>query len=314
MEAGGLAAAVDRAAAIPRFRSLLVARHGRLVVERYFAGAHDGALLDVRSVTKSVVSALTGIALRDQVLPGIDAPIDGYLSRYALDDADRGITIRHLLTMTSGFEWNEDTAGDYNLWIVSDDRVQYLFDRPHVSPPGAAFRYNSAAVHVLGVVLQSASGMPLPQYANAQLFGALAATGVAWEALDRGTVNGGSGIELRGQDLLKLGQLFLQNGWSGERSLVPESWVATTTQAQFGWSYDRGPQKRITYGMLWWVSDAPRVFFAWGYGGQFVYVAPDLDVVVVTTTDWTRLDGNAAQDLAAQGLGVIVEGVLPAAR
>jgi len=314
MEAGSLAAAVERAAAIPRFRSLLVVRHGKLVLERYFGGTQEGELLDVRSVTKSVVSALTGIALRDQVLPGIDAPVAGYLGRYSLDDADRAITIRHLLTMTSGFEWNEDTADGYNQWIVSTDRVQYLFDRPHVAAPGAAFTYNSAAVHVLGVVLQSASGMPLPQYANAQLFSGLGATSVAWEALDRETVNGGSGIRLRAPDLLKLGQLFLQRGWSGEKSIVPESWVGMTTQAQFAWRYDRGPQRRITYGMLWWVSDAPRSFFAWGYGGQFVYVAPDLDLVVVTTTNWSRLDGSASQDLAAQVLGVIVEGVLPAAR
>ena len=107
LDATSLAAAAAEAATMPRFRSLLVARHGRLAFERYFGGANEATLFDVRSVTKSVVSALTGIALRDQVLPGLDAPVAGVLSPpYVLDEASRGITVRHLLTMTSGFQWN----------------------------------------------------------------------------------------------------------------------------------------------------------------------------------------------------------------
>jgi CubicO group peptidase (beta-lactamase class C family) len=176
------------------------------------------------------------------------------------------------------------------------------------------YAYNSAAVHTLGVVLQKASGTPLPQYARERLFAPLGIETVAWEALDRDTVNGGSGIKLRGRDLLKLGQLYLQRGWSGETSVVPEAWVDETTQPRFPWRADYGAQKSVGYGMLWWVSDAePRAFFAWGYGGQFVYVVPDRDLAVVATTSWTGLTETTPVALATEVLGVVAV-VVAAAR
>jgi CubicO group peptidase (beta-lactamase class C family) len=314
MDAGLLQAASDRVGAIARARSLLVARHGTLVLERYLAGSDANTLFDLRSVTKSVVSALTGIALRDGRLPGLDASIAPYLEpAYRLGTADDDVAVRHLLTMTSGYEWNDDT--DYNPWILSNDHVQYLLDRPNSAAPGATFTYDSAAVHVLGVVLERASGTPLPVLAEERLFGALGAERVTWEALDRGTVNGGSGIKLRARDLLRFGQLYLQRGWSGTRSVVPEDWVAESTRPQFAWRNSYGAQQGVTYGMLWWVSDAsPPSFFAWGYGGQLVYIVPSLDLVVVTTTSWSGLSATAARALASQLLTVIVEDILPASR
>ena len=167
MRASALLGAADDASRIPRFQSLLVARHGRLVAEYYFGGTDSSTLFDVRSVTKSVVCALTGVALRDGVVPGTAAPIARFLAPAdTLDSADSAVTVRELLTMTSGYAWDETTG-------------------PHV-------------------------------------FRALGVDTVTWEPLDRGTVNGGSGIALRARDLLKFGQLFLQRGWSGDASVVPE--------------------------------------------------------------------------------------------
>jgi len=316
MSASALLGAADAASGIPLFRALLVARHGRLVAEDYFGGTDSTTLFDVRSVTKSVVCALTGIALRDGVLPGTAASVAFYLALSdTLDSADSAVTVRHLLTMTSGYAWDETTGPDYNSWIVADNHVQYLLDRAHTAPPGATFTYNSAAVHTLGVVLEDAAATPLPRYASEHLFGALGADTVAWEPLDRGTVNGGAGIALRARDLLKFGQLFLQRGWSGDASVVPESWVDSVTRPQFAWRTVVGPLQRVTYGMLWWVSDAnPAAYFAWGYGGQFVYVVPSRDLVVVATTDWVQLGDITPTALAAQVLDVIVNDVVPAAR
>src|SRR6267378_5549248 len=204
MNALALLAAAGDASRIPRFKSLLVARHGRLVAEYYFGGTDSTTLFDVRSVTKSVVCALTGVALRDGVLPGTAAPITLYLaSSDTLDSADSAVTVRHLLTMTSGYAWDETTGSDYNSWIVADNHVQYLLDRAHAASPGATFTYNSAAVHTLGVALERAAATPLPQYAAEHLFGALGGSTVVWEPLDRGTVNGGSGVALRARDFLK---------------------------------------------------------------------------------------------------------------
>jgi len=316
VSASALLGAADDASGIPLFRALLVARHGRLVAEDYFGGTDSTTLFDVRSVTKSVVCALTGIALRDGVLPGTAASVAFYLASFdTLDSADSAVTVRHLLTMTSGYAWDETTGPDYNSWIVADNHVQYLLDRAHAASPGATFTYNSAAVHTLGVVLEDAAATPLPRYASEHLFGALGVDTVAWEPLDRGTVNGGAGIALRGRDLLKFGQLFLQRGWSGDASVVPESWVDSVTRPQFAWRTVMGPLQRVTYGMLWWVSDAnPAAYFAWGYGGQFVYVVPSRDLVVVATTDWAQLGDITPTALAAQVLDVIVNDVVPAAR
>src|SRR5262249_9315961 len=182
MSAQGLDGAAAHCASIPRCRALVVARHGLLVYERYFVDASADTPFDVRSVTKSVVGALAGIALRDGIFGSLDDSLGAYLGTiYTLDDQNRAVHLAHLTTMTGGWQW-DDTV-DYNTWIFADDHVQYLLDRPHAVSPGTFFDYNSAAVHVLGVALQLASGVPLPYYANQHLFAPLAIDGVAWEEL-----------------------------------------------------------------------------------------------------------------------------------
>ncbi len=316
MDATGLEAAALRASSQPRFRSLLVARHGRLVFERYFGDATDETLFDVRSVTKSIASLLTGIALRDRVFPGLDASIANWLAAgYEVDSEDASVTLRHLLTMTSGFAWDETQGPDYNQWILSGAQVQFVLNRPHIAPAGSTFAYNSGAVHLLGVCLEQAAARPLADFARQHLFEPLGIHDVVWEPMTQGSVNAGSGIDLRGRDLLKLGQLVLQRGWSADRSVVPEAWVDGVTLPAFTWRDDYGAQRSVTYGSLFWVSDAPpAAAFAWGYGGQFVYVVPSLDLVVVATTHWRELSEISPSALAQHGLGVIVEGVLPSVR
>ena len=311
--------AESAAARVSRLRALLVARHGRLVVEHYFGGADSTTAFDVRSVTKSVVSALTGIALSRGLISSLDATVGTYAGGgppATLDRGDSAVTIANLLTMTSGYQWNETTGDDYNVWVTSSNRVQFLLDRPQTGggPPGP-FNYNSAAVHLLGVVVQRAAGVPLSEFADSVLFAPAGITSARWEPLDSGTVNGGSGIALTGRDLLRYGQLVLQGGRSGERQIIPAEWVHAMTAAHFTWRNTVGPQHGVTYGYLWWVAEGPPVnrFFAWGYGGQFVYVAPDLDLVAVVTTAWSGL-GAAAPAMADSALAVIVERVLPAVR
>jgi len=305
------------AAAIPRFRALLVVRHGKLAVEEYFGGATLDTQFDVRSVTKSVVSLLVGQALEAGYLPRVDTTVGDYLSPpYLLDPGDRGVTVNELLTMTSGYEWNEDNGDDYNLWINARDHVQFLLDRPQTGPPGP-FTYNSAAVHLLGVVVQSATGTPLASLADQRLFQPIGIKSAIWEQLERGMVNGGSGLQLTGQDLARLGQLMLQKGLSGSDQVVPASWIASVTTPQFPWRDTDGAQASATYGYLWWVADPPsaHAFFAWGYGGQFVYVVPALDLVIISTTEWRNLaaDNLTPLGIAETVLGVIVNDILPAA-
>ncbi|HXB56999.1 MAG TPA: serine hydrolase [Vicinamibacteria bacterium] len=312
-----LARATENAASIPRFRSLLVVRHGKLVVERYFGGATSETRFDVRSVTKSVVSLLVGQALDATQISGMDATVGDYLGPpYVLNPGDRAVTIKELLTMTSGYQWNEEQGDDYNLWIVSPDHVQFLLDRAQTGPPGP-FTYNSAAVHLLGLIVQLATGTPLATLADQRLFQPIGIRSAVWEGLERGTVNGGSGLQLTGQDLARLGQLMVQQGRSGAQQIVPAGWISTATAPQFPWRDTDGAQRSVTYGYLWWVADPPSApaFFAWGYGGQFVYVVPSLDLVIVTTTEWRALGADNLTPLAIAEtvLGVIVDDILPAA-
>jgi CubicO group peptidase (beta-lactamase class C family) len=317
MDPALLTRAATNASRIPRFRGLLVARNGTPVLERYFGGTGANTDFDVRSVTKSVVSTLVGIALAEGRLRSLDATVGEYLGApYALDAADGAVTIRQLLTMSSGYAWNDDT--DYNPWILSRDHVQFLLDRPRNGPPGG-FTYNSAAVHLLGVVLQAATQTPLNAYARERLFQPIGVDSARWEVLDNGTVNGGSGIHLTGRDLVRFGQLVLQQGRSGDSQVVPEGWTLEMTAPRYTWHNRYGPQAGVTYGYLWWVADGAPVpaYFAWGFGGQFIYVVPSLQLVVVTTTDWQGISADAttsAPALAESVLGVIVNDVVPAAR
>jgi len=313
LDSAALREAADSLAAIPEFRALLVSRHHRLVLERYGPGVDAATLFDVRSVTKSVVSTLTGIALREGALPQLDATLTAYLTpRYTLDATTRTITVRDLLTQTSGFTWSDQF--DYSAWLAATDHVQALLDHPHASVPGEAFNYNTAAVHLLGVVVAQATGEDLSRYAVTRLLVPLGVHQFDWERLSEGTVNGGAGFALTGRDLLSFGQLMLQNGWSGDLSVVPEGWVHEATQPRFSWRTSYGDQHGVSYGYLWWVADGPpAAFFAWGFGGQFVYVVPALDLVIVTTTDWHAMSDAAAMATSEHILGIFVRQVLPAA-
>jgi CubicO group peptidase (beta-lactamase class C family) len=121
--------------------------------------------------------------------------------------------------------------------------------------------------------------------------------------------NGGAGLDLRPRDLARLGQLFLQDGWSGTDRILPDGWVSQATTRYYDWIERSGPT-HVSYGFLWWTDEDHDAYMAWGYGGQFIYVAPDRDLVVVTTTRWWQ---GAPADLAQQVLDVIVNGVVPAA-
>ena len=274
-------------AAAPAVRSLVIVRDGYLVHESYGAGLGRNSLHDVRSVTKSVVSALVGIAIRDGLV-GFGQQLNSLMPPSAgLDGLKGSIRLDHLLTMTAGFEWFENGPVGYNDWIQSEDQVAYLLARPLEDPPGSTFNYNSAAAHLISVILARAAREPLPDWAQRVFFDHLGINRAEWEPVSGGQVNGGSGIDLRALDLARIGQLFLQQGASGVRQVVPRDWVLAAVTPRFsGFGVMQGIRSP-NYGLLWWLDlGAPPAFFAWGYAGQFVYVVPSLHLVIVMTTDW----------------------------
>ena len=323
-EVGGsssmVARGIERAGANHRSRSLLVVKDGRLVVEEYFGGGGPDDLHDVRSVTKSVVSALTGIALARGDIRSLDDPISDYVGSLLPQlEPDKGaITIRQLLTMTTGLEWDESGGfGSYNEWIRSGDHLGFLLRKPFTSPPGVEFTYNSAAVHLLGVVLEQATVMQLPTLAQYALFDPMGISSSRWESLSGGYYNGGAGLDLRPRDLARFGQLFLQRGSSGGRQIIPADWIDMSIGERFDWRLELGALAGISYGYLWWVVPAASetLYFAWGYGGQYVVVVPELGLVVVATNDWYRVSQDGGSDLYERlTMDLLVEDIIPAFR
>ena len=309
--AGELAGRIDR------MRSLLVVRDGRIAYERYYGGWTADTLADVRSVTKSVVSTLVGIAIEEGHIEDLDQPITHFVRqpRFDVRPEHAGITVRHLLTMTGGFAWSEADGGAYVDWVLSGDHVDYLLDRPLDAAPGRSFTYNSAAVHLLGVVLEEATGASLPTYADRVLFAPLGISRSRWEELPGDFVNGGSGLDLRPRDLARIGQLFLQRGWSGRMPIVPSAWVADATAGTSSTFPGVGPIRSMSYGFLWWLDLDRDAYLAWGFAGQFVYVVPSLELVVVATTDWRGVrDDIGNERLQEEVISVIVDRVVPAVR
>ena len=299
----GLSKAIEKAEANPRFLSLLVVRDGKLVQESYFNGNRRDILNDVRSVTKSVVSTLVGIALKEGFIGNLDETVGDYLpAHFEISNAMiNTITIRDLLTMTGGFQWDEWTSNSYSTWITSGDHVQHVLNLLLVTSPGNSFTYNSGAVHLLGVLLQEAVKMPLPDFADQYLFNKIGIQSKDWEDLSGGYVNGGSGIDLMPRDLARLGQLYLQNGKSGDQQILPEDWVAQATSPKFSWRFNYGALQNYTYGYLWWVVEGPETaYLAWGFGGQFIYVVPSKALVVVATTNWRGVSQDGGPQEVAQ--------------
>ena len=312
-----LQAAIRHAATLPRILSLLVVRHGRLVAEEYYHGDGPDSLNDVRSVTKSVVSTLIGIA-EGQGRLALDAPIGDHLpaaQTAGLDPGKLAVTVENLLTMSSGFAWDESTVAGYNEWVQSADPVGFLLAKPLRTAPGRAFLYNSAAVHLLSVVLDDAVGMSPPAFAQRYLFQPLGITRARWEQFPDGRANGGAGLALRPRDLAKLGALWLQHGNGGDAVVVPKDYLDRGTAPKYPLWVGDSPLAAQSYGYLWWLDRRPGRddYFAWGYGGQFVWVAPSLDLVVVVTTEW-RNAGNQSGQLASNGLDLIINRVMPAVR
>ena len=268
-----LRAADRRFRATPALASVLVSRHGRLVFERYYRGATGNEDQNVFSVTKSVVSALVGIALGEGKLSSLDQKLVDFFPgdlAPATDPRVRTITLRDLLTMTSGYR--------EPLIAASDDWVRTLLNRPLSSDPGTAFSYDDGSAHLAGAALAQATGETLQAYAQRELFGPIGIHPAHWSTDGQGHSLGSTGLFLRPRDLQKLGRLYLQDGRWGGRQLVPARWVRASTSTKV-----RVPNG-YAYGYFWWVNPGPHGgFLALGYAGQTIAVFPKLDLVVTTT-------------------------------
>jgi CubicO group peptidase (beta-lactamase class C family) len=319
----------------PQVHSLLVVRHGYLVYEHYWQGFDPADGHELHSITKSITSALIGIALGDHHLKSLDQPVGELLAPHLPEHADprlRQVTVRQLLTMTGGLPGDvQSVEGDQRLsrrLFRSRNWVEHILGRPLVTTPGTTFAYSNASSHLLSAIVADATGQPTLAYARAKLFNPLGIhsdnvfqplavkpptpaqlqayqqAAVAWPRDPQGYHFGFGETKLPARDLAKFGYLYLNGGRWDTIQVVPADYVRASTQPhrQVG-----GP--RVGYGYQWWTTsiNLHTAFEARGIGGQRIVVVPDLDLVAVITCD-PQQQREDAEELVGQTIIPAVTG------
>lgn len=283
-----------------RIHSVLILKNNKLVLEDYFDGhtrswpINNSDLINFNrsilhmqaSVTKSLISILVGLAVDQGLISDINDTVFKYFPEYEeyenWNENKAGLTIRHLLTMTSGIDYGSpDWQSFENNISGTNDWVKSILDCPVPDEPGSVWEYTSGNPHVLGAVVANAAGMPLDEFAEQYLFEPLGITNMEWVYSNVGRAFGGGCHRMRPVDMLKLGKLFANYGlWEGNQ-IISKEWILESTE-EYHTPSDG-------YGYLWWrpksISDE-FVFLAAGGGGQQIYVFPELDMVVVFTAGY----------------------------
>ncbi|MHA2067561.1 MAG: serine hydrolase domain-containing protein, partial [Candidatus Thorarchaeota archaeon] len=270
-----------------RVRSMLVIQNGYLIYERYFIPI----LYDVDdthiiySCTKSMTSSLIGIANDKGYIDNMSQLLVDFFPDVYIDNLDsrkESITLEDVLTMTSGLEWDEesyDVPNDYFGMTGSEDWIQYVLNKTMVADPGTTFYYNTGGSHLLSAIINRTTGMSTLEFALENLFNPLGITTYSWIQDPQGIYFGGSALALRPRDMAKFGYLFLNQGeWDGAQ-LISSDWVARSA------AIHATPYVTLNYGYQWWVSPDNVYYSARGYQGQYIYVVPEEDLVVVFTSD-----------------------------
>ena len=293
--------------------AVLVVKRGLLVGEAYYNDKKVSDLLHLRSVTKTLVSTLIGIAIAERKIQSVDQPISDFLrADYgSLLNNKTDVTIRHLLTMSSGISWDESQLSGYTDWESSSDPTRYVLERALLTTPGLQFNYNSGASHLLSVILTKATGMSTESYARAKLFTPLSIVSWNWPKLRDGFSNGAAGLQLTARDLAKLALLWQQQGRWNQQQLIPASYMLTAAEPQRNIRSSVGGLNLTGYGFLWWLgSENGRALqLAWGYGGQFALTLPAQDTTILVMGH--NVPSNV-RDQERRLMELVVQKILPA--
>jgi len=298
---------VERAARLPRIHALIVAHDGQTVAERVFRGPNLDTPVNIKSASKTVVSALVGIAMARGVLADAGAPILPLLRSRApagLDPRVSEITLDHLLSMRAGLE--RTSGGNYGPWVVSRNWVQYALSRPFDDVPGGDMLYSTGNTHLLSAILTDASGKSTLELARELLGAPLGFSVPAWTRDPQGIYFGGNEMALSPRALLRFGEMYRNGGVHRGERILPASWVRDSWTPKV---YDRGGQY---YGYTWFITQASGhpVYYAWGFGGQMLYIAPTLALTVVVTSDFNTRSTDDGYRCELHAL--VSDGLVPA--
>ncbi len=273
------------AARLPLLTSLLVSHNGTLVREQYFHGLKPGQAVNIKSASKSILSALVGIAIAEGEFTE-QSRVSDLLPDYfrdITDPAKRALTVRNLLSMQTGLRGT--SFDNYGEWVGSRNWVRYALQQPFECAPNTCMTYSTGNSHILSVILTKQTGMSTRVYAQRKLFTPLGMQLRGWARDPQGYDFGGNEMFFTPRDMLRFGELYRRRGRHNNRQLVPAAWVDRA------WGeYTISPYNGPRYGSHWWTREyqGVKVHFAWGYGGQFIYVIPARQLVVVATSSLGR--------------------------
>lgn len=279
-------------------QSILIIKDGYIVAEQYYSDEYEvDNLHRIHSCTKSITSALLGIAMERGFINDIHTKMVNYFPEYEIENLSpdkQQITIEHLLTMSAGLEWYEmeylyaDERNTYRKYVESDNAVKFVLDQPVVATPGEEYSYNTGISQVLSAIIEKSTGVRTDSFAVENLFKPLGIENFYWPIDAQGVAFGGNGIRLTPRDMAKFGYLYLKNGnWNGNQ-IVPAEWVEVSQQKHIARKYIQNS----FYGYHWWVS-AQNYYSAVGYAGQWISIFPEHDLVVVFNNQFT--DGDNFQ-------------------
>lgn len=262
--------------------SILISQGGEPVAEEYFGRMNERRTHNIKSASKSILSILVGIAIEKGYLEGVDQPIGAFFQDYFKSNPDslkESITIGDLLTMRSGLA--STSRRNYGQWVISDNWIHYKLSRPMSGRPGVDRDYSTGNTHLLSVIITRASGMTTRAFANKYLFDPMDIELGGWDRDPQGYYFGGNNMAMRPADMAKIGQLMLDMGEYEGRQLVPGDWIVQSVIPV------TGRREGIkNYGYLWFrrMSAGIHMVYAFGNGGQYIMILPEIESVITVTT------------------------------
>ena len=271
---------------ISSLRSLLIQQHGKLLGESYFNGRSANRAFNIKSASKSIIGLLIGIAVEEGFIHSVDEPILTYFPEYFEENPNpkkEQITVRNLLSMQAGLR--STSSGNYGAWVMSRNWVEYALDQDFVSEIDGRMVYSTGISHLLSVIISKSSGMSTKAFAEKYLFDPLDITVGGWDRDPQGYYMGGNNLALKPSDMLKIGQMLIDKGvWNGQQ-IIPMDWIIDSFK-----TYTYSNYNPYGYGYQWWNKKTGKytTLFAWGHGGQYIMMIPELDAVVVMTSSVTE--------------------------
>lgn len=262
--------------------SILIDQQGDLIAEEYFGSMHAGRSSNIKSASKSILSILTGIAIDKGYLEGVDQQIGDFFPDYLNaehDSVKASITIGNLLTMRSGLA--STSRSNYGRWVTSNNWIRYALGRPLVDEPGVGRIYSTGNTHLLSVILTRATGMNTLEFSNRYLFHPMDIRILGWDRDPQGYYLGGNNMAMIPRDMVKIGRLMMEMGVYNGEQLVPANWIVQSVEAVTGRRAGMN-----NYGYLWFrrMSGGYHMVYAFGNGGQYIMIIPELESVITVTT------------------------------